>query len=124
MVDFKILGSGITGMIANIYGPSAYPQKHAFIHHLRWLDSLVKEETWIVGGYFNLITSLKENKWGRRVLDKYQEEFREILAQGPPMDLETGDGWFTWNKRRVGDHLVASRMDIFSVSENVMRGSG
>ena len=71
MVDFKILGSGITRTITHIYGPSAYPQKKAFIHHLRWLDSLVKEWKWIVGGYFNLITALREKKGGRTVLDKY-----------------------------------------------------
>ena len=76
MVDFKILGSGITRTIANIYGPSAFPQKQDFIHHPRWLESLAKEGRWIVGGYFNLITTLKENKGGRRVLDKYQEEIQ------------------------------------------------
>ena len=92
MVDFKILGSGITGTISNIYGPSAFPQKQDFIHHLRWLDSLAKEGRWIVGGDFNLITALREKKQGRRVLDKYQEEFRDILAHSSLVDLETGDG--------------------------------
>ena len=71
MADFKILGPGITGMIANIYGPSDFPEKQVFIHHLRWLDPLAKEGRWIVGGYFNLITALREKKGGRRVLDKY-----------------------------------------------------
>ena len=100
MADFKILGAGTTGMISNIYGPSAFPQKQDFIHHLRWVDSIAKEGRWIVGGYFNLITILRENKGGRSVLDKYQEEFRGILAQSSLEDLETGDGWFTWNNRR------------------------
>ena len=82
----------------------------------------MKERIWIVGGYFNLINTLRENKGGRRVLDKYQAEFREILAQSSLIDLETGDGWFTWNNRRGGDHLVASRLDRFLVSEDIMRG--
>ena len=88
------------------------------------MDSLAEEGIWIVGGYFNLITSLRENKGGRRVRDKYQEEFREILSQSSLVDLEIGDGWFTWNNRRGGDHLVASRLDRFLVSENITRGSG
>ena len=83
MEEFKILGSGITGTVVNTYGPSSFPRKHAFVHHLRWLDALAKEGRWIVGGDFNLITTLRENKWGRRVLDKYQEEFREILTHFP-----------------------------------------
>ena len=115
MADFKILGSGITGMIANIYGPNAFPQKKDFIHGIRWLDSLAKEGRWIVGGYFNLITALREKKWGRRVLDKYPDEFRKILAQISLVDLEIEDGWFTWNNRRGGDHLVASSLDRFLV---------
>ena len=37
IAEFQILGSEIRGTIVNIYGPSAFPQKQAFIHHLRWL---------------------------------------------------------------------------------------
>ena len=57
-------------------------------------------------------------------MDKYQEEFREILSQSSLVDLETRDGWFTWNNKRGGDHLVTYRMDRFPVSENITRGSG
>ena len=123
MADLKILDACTTGTIANIYGPNAFAQKQDFIHHLRWVDSLAKEGRWIVGGYFNLITVLREKKGGRRVLDKYQDEFRDILAQSSLVDLETGDGWFTWNNRRGGDHLVAYRLDRFLVLEDIMRGS-
>ena len=58
------------------------------------------------------------------MLDKYQEEFREALALSSLMDLEIGDGWFTWNNRRGKDHLVASRLDRFLVTENMVRGAG
>ena len=92
MVEFKILGSRITGTVVNTYGPSAFPQEQAFVHHLRWMDALPKEGRWIVGGDFNLITTLREKKGGRRVLDNYQEKFREILAQSSVVDLETGHG--------------------------------
>ena len=88
------------------------------------MDSPAKEGIWTVGGDFNLITVLREKKGGRRVLDKYQEEFRDILAQSSLVDLETGDGWFTWNNRRGGNHPVASRIDRFLVSEDITRGSG
>ena len=71
-----------------------------------------------------MITSLREKKGGRRVLDKYQEEFRELLAHSPLADLETGNGWFTWNNKRGGEHLIASRLDRFLVSENIVGGLG
>ena len=58
------------------------------------------------------------------MLDKYQEEFREVLAQSTLVDMETMDNWFTWNNRRGGDHLVASRLDKFLVSENMVKGPG
>ena len=37
MAGFKILGSYIIGTVVNTYGPSAFSQKQAFIHHLMWL---------------------------------------------------------------------------------------
>ena len=76
IAEFQILGSEISGTIANIYGPSAFPQKQAFIQHLRWLCASAQEGHWIIGGYFILITSLREKKGGRRIFDKYPEEFQ------------------------------------------------
>ena len=58
------------------------------------------------------------------MLDKYQEDFRETLSNSTLMDLEMGDGWFTWNNRRGSDHLVASRLDRFLVAESIVRGVG
>ena len=58
------------------------------------------------------------------MLDKYQEDFRETLVNSSLMDLETGDGWFTWNNQRGGEYLVASRLDRFLVTESIIRGVG
>ena len=40
------------------------------------------------------------------------------------VDMEIGNGWFTWNNKRGGDHLVASRLDRFLVSEHIVHGTG
>ena len=40
------------------------------------------------------------------------------------VDVETRRGWFTWNNKRGGEHLVASRLDHFLVSENIMHSTG
>ena len=37
--------------------------------------------------------------------------------------METGCGWFTWNNKHGGEHLVASLLDYFLVSENVMHST-
>ena len=56
-------------------------------------------------------------------MDKFQEAFSECLARGPLIDVEMGNGWFTWNNKRGGEHLVASRLDRFLVSENIMHST-
>ena len=43
LAEFQILGTEIRGTIMNIYGPSAYPQKKTFVHHLHWLCAMAKE---------------------------------------------------------------------------------
>ena len=79
--------------------------------------------SWVIGGDFNLIANLGEKKGGRQFLDKYQEKFCDFLAQSPLVDLETGNGWFTWNNKRRADHLVASQLDKFLVSENIVHST-
>ena len=71
-----------------------------------------------------MIANLGEKKGGRRTLDKFQEAFSEFLARGPLVDVETGSGWFTWNNKRGGEYLVASHLDHFLVSENIMHSTG
>ena len=38
--------------------------------------------------------------------------------------METGNGWYTWNNKRGGKHLVASRLDRFLVSESILHDMG
>ena len=57
-------------------------------------------------------------------MDKFQESFNELLSHSPMVDMETGNGWFTWNKKCWGDHLVALCLDRFLVSENIVHGIG
>ena len=57
-------------------------------------------------------------------MDNFQEALRECLARGPLIDVETGNGWFTWKNKREGEHLVASRLDHFLVAENIMHSTG
>ena len=91
---------------------------------LQWIQDQAERGQWVLGGDFNLIANLEEKKGERRTMDKFQEAFSEYLARGPLVDVETGSGWFTWNNKRGGEHLVASHLDRFLVSENVMHSTG
>ena len=124
MADFCLLDSGIQGTVGNIYGPNCFPEKKSFMDFLNWLQEQAKQGSWVLGGDFNLIANLGEKKGGRRALDKYQKAFSEFLAQSSLVDVETGSGWFTWNNKRGEEYLVASRLDRFLVSENVMHSTG
>ena len=75
------------------------------------------------GGDFNLIANLREKKGGQGILDKYQDALSEFISQILMVDVETGSGWFTWNNIHGGEHPVASRLDCFLVSKNIMHSS-
>ena len=77
-----------------------------------------------MGGDFNLVSNLGEKKGGKRTLDKYQEDFGVFQTQISFMDMETENGWYTWNNKHGGEHLVASRLDRFLVLENIVHGMG
>ena len=95
MAEFHLLDSDVRGSMGNVYGPSSFLEKHAFIDFLVWVNDQAEVGSWVIGGDFNLIASIGEKKRGRHTLDKYQETFWDFLAQSPLVDLETGNGWFT-----------------------------
>ena len=78
----------------------------------------------MMGGDFNLIANLGEKKGGRRTMDKFQEAIGILQAQRSFMDMETGNGWYTWNNKCGGEHLVASCLYRFLVSDSILHDSG
>ena len=59
---FRILGTNQAGVITNVYGPQQTEQKISFLNHLRWLHDPIPSPNWIIGGDFNIISSLEEKK--------------------------------------------------------------
>ena len=64
MADFCLLDFGVKGSLGNIYGPSCFLEKHAFIDFLGWVKGQAKDGNWVIGGDFNLIANLGEKKGG------------------------------------------------------------
>lgn len=75
---------------------------------------------WILGGDFNTIKSLSENKVGTRVLNKDSLKFQSFTKNLKLVDSDSGNGLFTWNNKRAGEAQVASRLDKFMISEELM----
>ena len=99
---FHHLVTGMKGTLVNTYGPSSFPEKQAFLDFLEWVNRQAKGAIWVMGGDFNLIANLGEKKGGRISLDRYQEAFGAFQAGSSFVDLETSNGWYTWNNKRGG----------------------
>ena len=93
---------------------------------LQFLDSLVDLRDrhvgvpWIIGGDFNMIKSLLEKKGGTRTLCKDSIAFQTFIDNMKLVETETSNGLFTWNNKRGGDSLVASKLDRFIILEDLI----
>ena len=69
LVEFHVVGTSIRGVMTNVYGPHTTTQKVGFIKTLWKINQGVEGRHWILGGYFNMITSLEGKKGRRRRMD-------------------------------------------------------
>lgn len=107
-------------MITTVYGPHLQGEKQNFLDSIRAFRSLHHEKYWLIGGYFNLILNLNEKKGGIPREDLEMESFRDLLNDLRLVDIPTENGIFTWNNRRGETHQIASRLDHFLVSEDLI----
>eukprot|EP00253_Pinus_taeda_P022337 PITA_22337 len=104
----------------NVYGPRRLDDK------IRFLDSLVNFRVRyarlpsVIEGDFNMIRSLLEKKGGTRALIKDVAAFQIFSENMKLIDIETNNGLCTWNNKRGGNSQVASKLDRFMISEDLM----
>jgi len=122
--DFLVIGARGTGHLTNVYGPTAPGEKLDFLNSLEWFNHQNPAKPWLIGGDFNMIKSPSEKRGGRATLDPGQQIFTSFINRCGLVDVETVNGWYTWNNRRTGGHSIASRLDRFLVSENYFINSG
>jgi hypothetical protein len=82
--------------------------------------SLVGQKCWIVGGDLNIILTLEEKKGGKKHLEQDNIKLQELIDSLKLVDIETGNGTFTWSNRQSGPQQIASRLDHFLISETLM----
>jgi hypothetical protein len=118
--SFRFIGSNKPGFLTNFYSPATPGDKEAFLHHLEWIANHIGNHQWILGGDFNMITSLEEKKGGTRRLGNDSEQFHRIIILLNLIDIGIDNGPFTWSTRHSGEQHVSCRLDRFLISEPVM----
>lgn len=91
-----------------------------FLDSLQKLRERYAKIPWILGGDFNMIKTLSEKKGGTRILTKYSCAFQTFIDSMKLVDITMNNGTFTWNNKRGGESQVASKLDIFIISEDLM----
>ena len=81
LADFKVVGFSIKGIITNFYGTHNPSERRDFIKYLWKAREQAPSSHWIVGGDFNIITSLEEKKSGRRKVEGECEKFRGTIEE-------------------------------------------
>ena len=67
-----------------------------------------------------MIKSLSEKKGRTRVLNKDSLAFQSFTDNMNLVESDSSNGLFTWNNKRGGEALVASKLDRFMISEELM----
>eukprot|EP00253_Pinus_taeda_P003282 PITA_03282 len=106
-------------LVTNVYGPQRMDDKLRFIDSLMDLKARYADIPWILSGDFNMIKSLSEKKGGTRNISKDSLAFQNFMDSMKLVDIVSSNGLFTWNNKR-GESLVASKLDEFIISKDLM----
>jgi exonuclease III len=118
-MSFKGLGSQSHDYIMNAYGPHLPPLKREFLEALNHLGNTLSGQHWVVGGDFNMITTLWEKKGGARRMEGESDSFRDWINNNRLVDIHTNNGPFTWTNKRRLEKSIAVRLDRFLTSESI-----
>jgi exonuclease III len=119
-MHYRAIGSDKEGMITNAYGPQNNQDKDLFLQSLAYLGSLAEDKRWIIGGDFNMILTLEEKRGGKKCLEQDSAKFQELIENLRLVDIENGNGTYTWTNKRSGHQQIACRLDRFLISETLL----
>ena len=64
--NFRLLSTEERILISAVYGPPIPRERVELLHNVRILSTIHQEKYWILGGDFNMILNISENKGGIR----------------------------------------------------------
>eukprot|EP00253_Pinus_taeda_P028344 PITA_28344 len=117
---FRLTGMEERILISGVYGPHLPREQKDFLKNVQAIRRIIPGNLWIIGGDFNLIRDLGEKKGGIRRPDQSMEEFNELITEQRLVDIPTTNDVFTWNNRRGGKNQIASRLDRFLLSKQIL----
>lgn len=119
-LEVQPTGNSKSFLCINVYDPQKLEDKISFLASLSKLIERHPDANYILGGDFNMITSLLEKKGGLRKLNRDAKAFISFIENARMVDVFPKSGKFTWNNSRGGERLIASRLDRFLVSESII----
>jgi len=117
---FRLVGMEERILISGVYGPHIPSERKDFLTNMQAIRRIIPGPLWIIGGDFNIIRTLGEKRGGARREDQSMEEFNEMIMEQRLVDIPTTNGVHTWNNRRGGKNQIASRLDRFLLSEQIL----
>jgi hypothetical protein len=67
-----------------------------------------------------MILTLEEKRGGKKRLEQDSIRFQELLEQHNLVDIENGNGTFTWTSKHTGPQQIACRLDHFLLYETLL----
>eukprot|EP00253_Pinus_taeda_P032686 PITA_32686 len=119
-MEVQPTGNSSSFLCINIYSPQKLEDKLVFLESINKFMERHPNANFILGGDFNMITSLLEKKGGLQKLNRDGECFIDFIDNARLVDVYPKHGKFTWNNRRGGERLISSKLDRFLVSENLL----
>lgn len=116
----QLVGDRQCYMITNVYGPQPMEDKLRLLTTLVDMKKRYPTLPWILGGNFNMTKSIMEKKGGTRTLGRDSIAFHNFITNMKLVDMETNNEIFTWNNKRGGPTQVASKLDRFLISEELL----
>eukprot|EP00253_Pinus_taeda_P008135 PITA_08135 len=121
---FHLIGTNIHGHLTNVYFPQETQQKAAILHSIARLNQDRLHPLWVTGGDFNMIANSEEKIGGRCRPNKDGSLLKDFIQSNWLIDLPTANGLYTWTNKRIIPMQIASRLDRFLISNNVIHVGG
>lgn len=116
----QIIGVPRFIILTSFYGPKRIDDKLGSIHALKDIRERKHNPPWIIGVYFNMITSLAEGKGGQRRIQTVSKTIKRFIEEAHLIDMEIGNEIFTWSNNWRWKHQVASKLNRFLICKDIL----
>jgi exonuclease III len=110
-INYRLIESQDNGFLTNAYGHVNPLSKGSFLNSLVTIKELNVDQPWLIGGDFNMITSLHGNRGGNRGLENESVPFKAMFENIRLVNIQTSNGCHTWNNKCGGACKIVIRLE-------------